>query len=710
MSTSFHRIRGANASNGDELPSLFDMFCCCLAKEIPAAAPAVEKSDALEEREPCCAPLLQKLGCASRRAGDGSPETELELAKRDARWVRYKILGGTWAVLFVRYCIATMISPFFPQRAEEDGIEPWMNGLIFAAYPLGMAITSAFAARLIIRIGTRASVIAGMSMTAITTVGFGLVPDVMPAGTLQWGFLTVYFINGLFGALAETAVITKASAVFRDDALGAVMASIGTVCGVGCMVGPPIGGQLSDLPGVSEAWLFRIPFLFFAAICVLLILPTPLLFPADPNAGKLTASHDGATRSNIREQEAFLAGRSAGRGIRSSVAGHNRTRLATGASASFYGSAGSFGSVLWSGGDRQYYSTASIGGGGGGGGGDGCHSGGGHSAGSSSYGSTSSGVLERGEERRESSTAEISVVLDSSPVASGNVVDTTLYDTPSARQFTASLAGSHRGSEDVPSVSSLAASPNGVPTKGLPIARNGNSCVALWNVLPPSFCLSLFAIGLNGTLVATLSPNLAYRLGEGTELKLSSSVIGWMLSISSISYIVTSLPVGWIVDRFPGNSRVCKAVQGSGLLVLCACFALLGPFTVPGDEDLLEPAAAKLRPSLTLVVVGMILKGIGSSGNNAGFSDLVIGVPDDDEYLNALIAGLWNSAYAIGWAAGPFLGGLLYQAFGDFGSFASTIAIISFLCVVFFSLPPLSLSIQHHRSSAVSLKTSLSRR
>ena len=31
--------------------------------------------------------------------------------------------------------------------------------------------------------------------------------------------------------------------------------------------------------------------------------------------------------------------------------------------------------------------------------------------------------------------------------------------------------------------------------------------------------------------------------------------------------------------------------------------------------------------------------------------------------LQATISGLWNAAYAVGWAAGPFLGGLLYDTF-----------------------------------------------
>lgn len=47
--------------------------------------------------------------------------------------------------------------------------------------------------------------------------------------------------------------------------------------------------------------------------------------------------------------------------------------------------------------------------------------------------------------------------------------------------------------------------------------------------------------------------------------------------------------------------------------------------------------------------------------------------------LLATISGLWNAAYAFGWAVGPVVGGVLYQIF-DFDGFAS---IVCFTCAVY---------------------------
>lgn len=64
---------------------------------------------------------------------------------------------------------------------------------------------------------------------------------------------------------------------FKEQ-LGTVMASIGTVSGVGCMVGPVVGGVLHDMIQ-DPAWSFRMPFLV-CSLAPLALLPTvPYFMP-----------------------------------------------------------------------------------------------------------------------------------------------------------------------------------------------------------------------------------------------------------------------------------------------------------------------------------------------------------------------------------------------------------------------------------------------
>ena len=67
---------------------------------------------------------------------------------------------------------------------------------------------------------------------------------------------------------------------------------------------------------------------------------------------------------------------------------------------------------------------------------------------------------------------------------------------------------------------------------------------------------------------------------------------------------------------------------------------------------------------------------MGSSGNNAGYPDIAIGIDPSDGMRQATLAGLWNAAYAIGWAAGPLLGGALYGGFG-FATFVTATGMLS---------------------------------
>jgi MFS family permease len=216
---------------------------------------------------------------------------------RKERRARLRLLMGSYIILFLRYTIATFLSSFFTSVAPGSDFSGSWNGLIFAAYPLGMAITSVFAPLVIMRIGTCVSVFVGLLATSGLTVAFGLVPDLLPhwrehadASNYDWLppmeaiFFTTYFLNGLVGSLAETACLILVSAKFQNNS-GAVMASVNTVCTVGCMLGPVVGGVLYSLPK-DDVWAFRLPFIVCGAIPLAMLPFVPFLIPQEYISGK----------------------------------------------------------------------------------------------------------------------------------------------------------------------------------------------------------------------------------------------------------------------------------------------------------------------------------------------------------------------------------------------------------------------------------------
>ena len=195
------------------------------------------------------------------------------------------------------------------QVASHVGIDGAFIGLIFAAYPCGMALTSLVAPAIISRLGTRTAVAVGLLCTSTFTLLFGLAPDLSGEGLerasiSRWLFLALYFLNGLTGSTAETACLITLTRHFGDR-IGTVMAAVrasstephprlchkatasprhhatnpavtpsqvGTVSGVGCMLGPMIGGMLYAAPRGDPRWAFRAPFIACAGM-PLLVLP-----------------------------------------------------------------------------------------------------------------------------------------------------------------------------------------------------------------------------------------------------------------------------------------------------------------------------------------------------------------------------------------------------------------------------------------------------
>ena len=220
----------------------------------------------------------------------------ISLSRKERR-ARLSLLLSSYLVLFLRYTVATFLSSFFTSVAPGSDFSGSWNGLIFAAYPLGMAITSVFAPLVIMRIGTCVSVFVGLLATSGLTVAFGLVPDLLPywrahadASNYDWLppmeaiFFATYFLNGLIGSLAETACLILVSAKFQANS-GAVMASVNTVCTVGCMLGPVVGGVLYSLPK-DDIWAFRLPFIVCGAIPLAMLPFVPFLIPQEYISGK----------------------------------------------------------------------------------------------------------------------------------------------------------------------------------------------------------------------------------------------------------------------------------------------------------------------------------------------------------------------------------------------------------------------------------------
>eukprot|EP01065_Artemidia_motanka_P047723 TRINITY_DN7535_c1_g2_i1.p1 TRINITY_DN7535_c1_g2~~TRINITY_DN7535_c1_g2_i1.p1 ORF type:complete len:536 (+),score=162.62 TRINITY_DN7535_c1_g2_i1:139-1746(+) len=175
------------------------------------------------------------------------------------------------------------------------------------------------------------------------------------------------------------------------------------------------------------------------------------------------------------------------------------------------------------------------------------------------------------------------------------------------------------------------------------------------DVLTPSVFFASLALFMSGMIVATLDPTLEYRLSP----PLSDSEVSAFFTGSSVVYALCCPFVGWLCDgRARGDSRVYKLIQAGGLLFLAVSFFLMGPWKLAGYEF-------TALDHVWVVAVGMFVKGIGSAGNNAAYNDMEMDCNQEKPMEKATIGGIWNAVYAVGWAAGPVVGGGLYSLFGS---------------------------------------------
>ena len=202
------------------------------------------------------------------------------------------------------------------------------------------------------------------------------------------------------------------------------------------------------------------------------------------------------------------------------------------------------------------------------------------------------------------------------------------------------------------------------------------------DVLTWSFALSWIGYALNGTIVATLDPTLETKLDDA-PFNCSSTVVGLVFMASSVVYTFVTYPVGYFSDtRWKGKSRVLKFVLAVSMFSLFLCFALLGPFRVGQVVDL------KSLDGWFSVSVAMAFKGLGSALGAVAYADLIIGIAQNDEILQATVVSLNNAAYAVGWGVGPLIGGGLLQIC-DFSGYCTVIAMVSLCYGVLLIVAPL---------------------
>src|SRR5438128_10914917 len=186
------------------------------------------------------------------------------------------VLPILFVTVFIDLVGFGIIIPFLAYYVESFGARAAVVGLLMSSYSLAQFLFAPACGRLSDGIGRRPILLLGLTGSVVGFTLFGL------AGTL-WLLFVGRVLMGIFGATIPTAQAAVADVTApQDRARG--MGLIGAAIGLGFILGPALGGLLSNLSGVLRVSLFErnpyaLPCLASAALAALNLIAAAVFLP-----------------------------------------------------------------------------------------------------------------------------------------------------------------------------------------------------------------------------------------------------------------------------------------------------------------------------------------------------------------------------------------------------------------------------------------------
>jgi len=155
-----------------------------------------------------------------------------------------------------------VVFPVLPNLGAVLGISPFVVGLILSANRFTRILANAPAGSLIDRIGTRGPLIGGLFVEALATLGYVVA---LEAPLPEAWFLAARVVWGVGSALVFATAYTIAADVSTDGSRGTSMGVVRGGITLGFPAGLVLGGVVSDLYGVSTAFVVAAGFALLAS-------------------------------------------------------------------------------------------------------------------------------------------------------------------------------------------------------------------------------------------------------------------------------------------------------------------------------------------------------------------------------------------------------------------------------------------------------------
>jgi DHA1 family multidrug resistance protein-like MFS transporter len=163
-----------------------------------------------------------------------------------------------------------VVFPILPNLEQVLGISPFVVGLILSANRFTRLLANAPAGSLVDRVGTRTPLIAGLFVEAVATAGYVVAFN---APLPEAWFVGARVLWGLGSALVFATAYTIAADVSDEGSRGTSMGVVRGGITLGFPAGLVLGGVLSDLYGVTVAFVVAAAFALLASVIAYAMVP-----------------------------------------------------------------------------------------------------------------------------------------------------------------------------------------------------------------------------------------------------------------------------------------------------------------------------------------------------------------------------------------------------------------------------------------------------
>ncbi|CAN6873201.1 unnamed protein product [Brassica oleracea var. botrytis] len=175
---------------------------------------------------------------------EGCPGCLVDKTKEVRRGYPYAELSFIWVIILTTSLPISSLYPFLYYMIQDFGVAKteqeigYYAGFIACAFMLGRALTSVLWGVMSDRYGRKPIILLGTITIAVFNALFGMSTNI-------WMAIATRFMLGSFNCLLGT-IKAYAMEIFREEYQATAMSAVSTAWGIGLIIGPALGGFLSQ--------------------------------------------------------------------------------------------------------------------------------------------------------------------------------------------------------------------------------------------------------------------------------------------------------------------------------------------------------------------------------------------------------------------------------------------------------------------------------